>query len=79
MTGDWRERPALALLAWENQFARSIHKDRPHQQSSMGFAAECLDLLRLLLVEVSDLISRFAMRPQQFVQLRVYGLSVAVF
>ena len=45
----------------------------------MGFAAEGLDLLRLFLVEVSDLISRFAMRPQQFVQLRVYGLSVAVF
>lgn len=42
-------------------------------------AAECLDLLRLFVVKLCKLISCFAVRPQQFVQLRVNGLSVAVF
>jgi hypothetical protein len=47
--------------------------------SRLGFGAECLDLLGLLVIEVGELISCFAIRPQQLVQLGVYGLSVAVF
>jgi len=50
-----------------------------HLVSCLGFGAECLDLLGLLVIEVSELISCFAIRPQQLVQLGVYGLSVAVF
>jgi hypothetical protein len=45
----------------------------------LGFVAECLDLLWLFVVEMGELTSRFAIRPQQLVQLRVYGLSVPVF
>jgi hypothetical protein len=35
----------------------------------LGFSAECLDDF-----EVHERISRFAIRPQEFVQLCVYGM-----
>ncbi|HWC18214.1 MAG TPA: hypothetical protein VG498_14430 [Terriglobales bacterium] len=43
------------------------------------FFAEFLDLLRFLIIEVSELILRVAMDPEQFIQLGVNRLGVPVF
>jgi hypothetical protein len=44
-----------------------------------GIAAERFDLLGLLVIKSGELIARVAIDPQQFVELRMDSLRVAVF
>jgi hypothetical protein len=61
--------------AWRGFHARPISE----RSSLLGLTAELLCLFRLLLVDRGELIPCLAGRPQQFVELRVYGLSIPVF
>jgi hypothetical protein len=56
-SGEEGDQEGFQLASWQNcPLLKAV--------SCSGLAAECLDLLRLFVVEVGELISCFAIRPQ---------------